>query len=50
MVGSDIGDINSPLAANVGNQSTKMDPELFGKHSDFSGDRREWRHFEWGIS
>ena len=24
-----------------------MDPKLFGKFSDFSGDRREWRHFEW---
>ena len=24
-----------------------MDPKLFGKPSDFSGDRREWRHFEW---
>ena len=42
---SDIGDINSPL--NVGSRSTKVDPKLFGKPSDFSGDRREWRHFEW---
>ena len=42
---SDIGDINSPL--NVGSWSTKVDPKLFGKPSDFSGDRREWRHFEW---
>ena len=24
-----------------------MDPKLFGKPSDFLGDRREWRHFEW---
>ena len=24
----------------------KVDPKLFGKPSDFSGDRREWRHFE----
>ena len=23
-----------------------MDPKLLGKPSDFSGDRREWRHFE----
>ena len=45
MVGSDIGDINSPT--NVGSQSTRVDPKLFGKPSDFSGDRREWRHFEW---
>ena len=42
---SDIGDINSPV--NVGSRSTKVDPKLFGKPSDFSGDRREWRHFEW---
>ena len=35
MVGSDTGDINSPTH-----------PKLFGKPSDFSGDRREWRHFE----
>ena len=45
MVGSDIGDINSPT--NVGSRSTRVDPKLFGKPSDFSGDRREWRHFEW---
>ena len=44
---SDIGDINSPLTANVGSRSTRVDPKLFGKPSDFSGDRREWRHFEW---
>ena len=31
----------------VGKRSTKVDPRLFGKPSDFSGDRREWRHFEW---
>ena len=24
-----------------------MDPKLFGKPSGFSGDRREWRLFEW---
>ena len=42
---SDIGDLNSPV--NVGSRSTKVDPKLFGKPSDFSGDRREWRHFEW---
>ena len=47
MVGSDIGDINSPRNANVGSRSTRVDPKLFGKPSDFSGDRREWRHFEW---
>ena len=45
MVGSDIGDINSPT--NAGSRSTRVDPKLFGKPSDFSGDRREWRHFEW---
>ena len=28
-------------------RSTRVDPKLFGKFSDFSGDRREWRHFEW---
>ena len=28
-------------------RSTRVDPKLFGKPSDFSGDRREWRHFEW---
>ena len=33
---SDIGDLNSP--ANVGSRSTKVDPKLFGKPSDFSGD------------
>ena len=44
MVGSDIGDINSPTHA--GSRS-RVDPKLFGKPSDFSGDRREWRHFEW---
>ena len=46
MVGSDIGDIISPTHA--GSRSTRVDPKLFGKPSDFSGDRREeWRHFEW---
>ena len=45
MVGSDIGDINSPTHA--GSRSTRVDPKLFGKPSDFYGDRREWRHFEW---
>ena len=45
MGGSDIGDITSPT--NVGSRSTRVDPKLFGKPSDFSGDRREWRHFEW---
>ena len=45
MVGSDIGDINSPTHA--GSRSTRVDPKLFGKPSDFSRDRREWRHFEW---
>ena len=45
MVGSDIGDINSPPHA--GSRSTRVDPKLFGKPLDFSGDRREWRHFEW---
>ena len=45
MVGSDIGDINSP--AHAGSRPTRVDPKLFGKPSDFSGDRREWRHFEW---
>ena len=44
---SDVGDIDSPRAANVGGRSTRVDPKLFGKPSDFSGDRREWRHFEW---
>ena len=27
-----------------------MDPKLFDKPSDFSGDRREWRHFEYGAT
>ena len=45
MVGNDIGDIDSPTHA--GNRSTRADPKLFGKPSDFSGDRRAWRHFEW---
>ena len=45
MVGSDIGDINSPTHA--GSRPTRVDPKLFGKPSDFSGDRREWRPFEW---
>ena len=44
MVGSDIGDINSPTHA--GSRTTRVDPKLFGKPSDFCGDRREWRHFE----
>ena len=26
---------------------TRVDPKLFGKPSDFLGDRRECRHFEW---
>ena len=38
---------NSPRNATVGSRSTSVDPKLFGKPSDFSGDRREWRHFEW---
>ena len=42
---NDIGDINSPTHA--GSRPTRVDPKLFGKPSDFSGDRREWRHFEW---
>ena len=42
---SDIGELNSPLTANVGSRSTRVDPKLFGPN--FSGDRREWRHFEW---
>ena len=45
MVGSDIGDINSPT--HVGSRSTRVDPKLFGKPSDLPGDRRKWRHFEW---
>ena len=44
---SDVGDVNSPRNATVGSRSTRVDPKLFGKPSDFSGDRREWRHFEW---
>ena len=44
---SGIGELNSPLTANVGNRSTRVHPKLFGKSSDFSGDRRAWRHFEW---
>ena len=44
---SDIGDINSPRNATVGSRSTRVDPKLFGKPSDFTGERREWRHFEW---
>ena len=45
MVRSDNGDTNSPTHA--GSRSTRVDPKLFGKPSDFSGDRQEWRHFEW---
>ena len=45
MVGSDIGGINSPTHA--GSRPTRVDPKLFGKLSDFSGDKREWGHFEW---
>ena len=41
MVMSDIGDINSPRTATVGSLSTRVDPKLFGKPSDFSEDRRE---------
>ena len=41
MVGSDTGGINSPTHA--GSRPTRVDPKLFGKPSDFSGDRREWR-------
>ena len=37
MVGSDIGGINSPT--HVGSRSTRVDSKLFGKPSDFSGDR-----------
>ena len=44
---SDIGDIDSPRAANVGGRPTRVDPKLFGLPSEFSGDRHEWRHFEW---
>ena len=44
---SDICELNSPLTANVGSRSTRVDPTVFGKPSKFSGDRREWRHFEW---
>ena len=44
---SDFGDINSPRAAKIGSRSTRVDPKLFGTPSDFSGDRGEWRHFEW---
>ena len=47
---SDIGDINSPRAANVGSRSTRVDdPKLFGKTSDFSEDRPGWRHFVWVV-
>ena len=38
---SDIGDIDSPRAA-TGGRPTRVDPKLFGKSSEFSGDRREW--------
>ena len=34
MVGNGIGDINSPT--HVGSRSTRVDPKLFGKPSDFS--------------
>ena len=47
---SDIGDINSPRTATVGSRLKGVDPKLFGKPSDFSGDRREWRHFEWNAA
>ena len=47
---SDIGDINSPRTATVGSRLKRVDPKLLGKPSDFSGDRREWRHFEWNAA
>ena len=45
MGGSDIGDIKS--LTHAGGRPTRVNPNLFGKLPDFSGDRREWRHFEW---
>ena len=47
MVGSEIGDINNP--SHAGSRPTRVDPKMFGKPSDFSGDRWEWRYFEWVI-
>ena len=41
----DIGFIDGPTHA--GSRPTRMDPKLFGKPSDFFGDKREWRHFKW---
>ena len=35
---SDIGDIDSPSAANVGGRPTRVDPKLFGKPSDLETD------------
>ena len=42
---SDVVDIDSPRAA-TGGRPTSVDPKLFGKPSEFSADRRVWRHFE----
>ena len=42
MVRSDIGDIN--IHTHAGSRSTRVDPKLFGKPTDSSGDTREWRH------
>ena len=39
--------MTSTVPTHAGSRSTRVDPKLFGKPSDFSGDRREWRHFEW---
>ena len=35
---SDIGELNSPLTANGGSRSTRVDPKLFGEPSGISGD------------
>ena len=37
----------STVLRTFGSRSTRVDTKLFSKPSDFSGDRREWRHFEW---
>ena len=48
MVGSDIGDINSPTHA--GSRSTRVDPKLFGKPSDFLGRQTRMEALRVGIS
>ena len=43
--------VNSAVrqTAKVGSRSTRVDLKLFCKPSDFSGNRREWRHSRGGC-